>query len=92
LAEALVAGLPVVASNIPAHRDVVHRAGPGALTQLCDVDATDVDAASQYAGAMARLLSSASTESCKERASRCTLPTAAEMAEHLLETLSAARS
>ncbi len=92
LGEALVAGLPVVASGIAAHRDVVDRAGPGALTQLCDVDIPDVDAASQYAGAIARLLSSTSTESCKERAARCMLPTSEEMAEHLLETLSAARS
>jgi glycosyltransferase involved in cell wall biosynthesis len=86
LAEALVAGLPLVASSIAAHRDVVRRAGPGALTQLCDVDAPDDEAASQYAGAMAQLVSS--TESRKERAARCTLPTEAEMAEHLIETLS----
>jgi glycosyltransferase involved in cell wall biosynthesis len=90
LAEALVAGLPVVASGIPAHREVVRRAGPDAMAQLCDVDAPDDEAASQYADAIARLLPS--TESRKERAARCTLPNEAEMAEHLLETLSAARS
>jgi glycosyltransferase involved in cell wall biosynthesis len=88
LAEALVAGLPVVASGIAAHREVVRRAGSGAAAWLCD--APDVEAASQYADAMSQLLTS--TESCNERAARCTLPTAAEMAEHLLETLSAARS
>ena len=89
LAEALVAGLPVVASDIPAHREVIRRAGPGALARLCEVDAPDVEAASQFADAIAELLSS--TDSCKERAARCTLPSAAEIAEQLLETLSAAR-
>ncbi len=53
LAEALVAGLPVVASGIPAHREVIRRAGSGALARLCEVDVPDVDAASQYADAMA---------------------------------------
>jgi glycosyltransferase involved in cell wall biosynthesis len=92
LAEALVAGLPVVASSIAAHRDVVLRAGPSALTRLCDVDAPDVEAASLYADAMAQLLPSTSIESRKERAAQCTLPTAADMAEHLFDTLDAARS
>ena len=90
LAEALVAGLPVVASGIAAHREVIRRAGSGALARLCEVDAPDIDTVAQYAGAMAQLLSS--TESCKERAARCTLPGAAEMVEQLVETLSAARS
>jgi glycosyltransferase involved in cell wall biosynthesis len=90
LAEALKAGLPVVASGIPAHREVVSRAGGDALAQLCEVDASDVDAASQYADAMLRLLSS--TDSCKERAARCALHSPAETVEQLLETLSAARS
>ena len=72
LAEALVAGLPVVASGIPAHREVIRRAGSGALAELCPVDAPDIDAASQYADAMARLLSS--PDSRKERAARCALP------------------
>ena len=88
-AEALVAGPPVVASDIPAHCQFIGRAGPEALARLCEIDATDVEAASQYADAGARLLSS--TDSCKERAARCTLPSAAEMVEQLLETLSAAR-
>ncbi|MFG1931684.1 glycosyltransferase family 4 protein [Mycobacterium sp. NPDC048908] len=90
LAEALAAGLPVVASGILAHREVIGRAGAGALAELCEVDTPDVDAASRYADAMVRLLSI--TDSCKERAARCTLPTAAETVEQLLETLSAARS
>jgi glycosyltransferase involved in cell wall biosynthesis len=90
LAEALIAGLPVVASGIPAHREVVRRAGPAALAQLGEIDAPDVDAASQYADAMVRLLSS--TDSCKERAAQCTLPSAAETVHQLLETLSAATS
>jgi glycosyltransferase involved in cell wall biosynthesis len=85
LAEALVAGLPVVASSIAAHREVVRRAGSGALARLCEFDAPDVDAISKYADAMAQLLSS--TGSCKERAARCTLPSAAEMADRLFGTL-----
>ena len=63
----------------------VRRAG-----RLCEVDAPDIDAASQYADAMAELLSS--TDSCKERAARCTLPSAADMADQLLETLTSAGS
>lgn len=90
LAEGLVAGLPVVASDIPAHREVIRRAGSGALARLCEVDASDAEAASQFADAIAALLSSA--DSCKERAAQCTLPSATEMVEQLLETLSAARS
>jgi hypothetical protein len=39
---------------------------------------------------MVGLLSS--TGSCKERAAQCTLPSAAEIGDQLLETLSAARS
>lgn len=90
LGEALVAGLPVVASGIDAHREVVRRAGPDAAAALCEADAPGVDEASQYADAMARLLSS--TESRKQRSARCALPTEADMVSHLLETLTAARS
>jgi hypothetical protein len=79
----------VVASDIPAHREVIRRAGPGVAARLCQVDGPDVEVASQFADAMARLLSS--KDSCKERAARCTLPSAAEIVEQLLETLSAAR-
>jgi hypothetical protein len=56
---------------------------------LREVDAPDVEAASQYADAMAQLLSS--TDSRHKRAARCTLPTAAQEVEQLLDTLSAAR-
>ncbi|OBF40812.1 hypothetical protein A5724_07085 [Mycobacterium sp. ACS1612] len=90
LGEALAAGLPVVASAIGAHRDVVRRAGTGAMATLCEVDTPDAESVSQYADAIARGL--ASTESRKERSARCTLPTEADMVSHLLETLSAARS
>jgi glycosyltransferase involved in cell wall biosynthesis len=85
LAQGLVAGLPVVASAIPAHREVIDRAGSGMLAELCPVDAADTDTASQYADAISRLLSS--TESRAQRAERCELPTAAQMADQLLETL-----
>jgi glycosyltransferase involved in cell wall biosynthesis len=87
LAEALVAGLPVVASGIPAHREVVRRAGSGALARLCEVGGPDVDAASQYADAMARLLHSPGD--CRERVARCALPRMTEVADRLIETLSA---
>lgn len=90
LGEALVAGLPVVASGIDAHREVVRRAGPDAAAALCDAEAPDAEDASQYADAIARLLSS--TESRKQRSAQCTLPTEADMVSHLLETLTAARS
>jgi glycosyltransferase involved in cell wall biosynthesis len=90
LGEALIAGLPVVASGIPAHREVVGRAGPSALVRLCQPDVPDDEAASQYADAMAELLTS--TGSCTQRAATCTLPTAAELVDQLFETLSAARS
>jgi len=89
LGEALVAGLPVVASRIGAHREVVRRAGPGAAAALCEVDAP-CEAVTQYADAIARLLSS--SESRKERSARCTLPTEADMVSHLLETLTEAGS
>jgi glycosyltransferase involved in cell wall biosynthesis len=88
LAEALVAGLPVVASGIAAHREVIRRAGPAAAAGLCDVEVTDVEACSQYADAIVELLSA--TDTCKQRAARCTLPSAAEVAEQLLETLTVA--
>ena len=42
LAEALVAGLPVVASGIPAHREVVRRAGSAALAELCRPETSDL--------------------------------------------------
>ena len=85
LAEALVAGLPAVASDIPAHREVIRRAGSGALAELCPPDTPDLVAASLYADAMARLL--CSPGSCRERAARCSLPSAAQMADQLFATL-----
>jgi glycosyltransferase involved in cell wall biosynthesis len=90
LGEALVAGLPAVASGIGAHREVVSRAGHGAIARLCEVDVPDGEAVTQYADAIAELL--ASSGSARERAQRCALPTPAQMADHLLETLGAARS
>jgi len=49
------------------------------------VDTSHIDAASQYADVMARLL--ASPDCCRKRAARCALPTATHMADRLLETL-----
>jgi glycosyltransferase involved in cell wall biosynthesis len=85
LAEALLAGLPVVASDIPAHREVVRLAGPGAAARLCPPDTPDVVAASRYADAMAELLGAPG--SCGDRAARCSLPSADQMADQLLATL-----
>jgi glycosyltransferase involved in cell wall biosynthesis len=89
LAEALVAGLPVVASGIPAHREVIRRAGPGTAARLCPPDTPDLVAASLYADAMAQLL--CSPGACRERAARCSLPSAAEMADQLFATLESVR-
>jgi glycosyltransferase involved in cell wall biosynthesis len=89
LAEALVAGLPVVASGIPAHREVLGLAGPGALAELCPPDAQDRVATSLYADAMAQLLRTPGP--CRERAARCSLPSAAEIADQLFATLTSVR-
>lgn len=85
LAQALVAGLPVVASAIPAHCEVIRHAGHRARAQVCPVDTTDPDAATQYADALARLLQSPGARG--ERAAQCGLPGSAEVANRLLETL-----
>jgi glycosyltransferase involved in cell wall biosynthesis len=90
LAEALAAGLPVVASGIPAHREVIRRAGSSALSELCAVEGRDVDAASRYADAMARLLRSGGSRG--ERARRCALPGPAKTTERLLETFNSVRA
>jgi hypothetical protein len=55
------------------------------MAELCPVEVPDIDAASQYADAMARLLDSPGD--CRKRAARCALPGAAEVADRLLETL-----
>ncbi len=85
LAEALVAGLPVVASGIPAHREVVRRAGPGVAAELCPPDTSDAVATSLYADAIAQLLDSPGAS--KNRAERCLLPRPADMAGQLMDTL-----
>jgi len=88
LAQALVAGLPVAASDIPAHREVIRSAGPNAAAVLCSVDDSDAESASSYADSMAELLYM--TESRAERAARCALPSEARMVEQLLEVLTLA--
>jgi len=85
LAEALVAGLPVVASGIPAHREVINLAGTGAMAELCGVNTPDIDAPSEYADAIALLLHSPGAR--EGRAARCALPRAAEVADRLFRTL-----
>lgn len=84
-AQALVAGLPVVASDIPAHRELVSRAGPAAAARLCA--ATD-EAGARYADAIAELLPAAAARA--ERAQRCTLPRTADMVGRLLDILTEA--
>lgn len=88
LGQALLAGLPVVASDIPAHHEVVHRAGPEAVAKLCRADVPDAEAASCYADAIAQLLQSPGA--CPQRAQRCALIGVDEMADRLLETFRAA--
>lgn len=85
LAEALRAGLPVVASGIPAHREVVRSAGPAAAAGLCTVGAPDAVAAAEYADAIAEAL--AMPESRQNRAAYCTLPGPADIARQLLDTI-----
>ncbi|MGE2836546.1 glycosyltransferase family 4 protein [Mycobacterium sp. SMC-4] len=88
LAEALLTGLPVIASDIPAHREVVRRAGADAAAQLCDVRGTDGEVAARFADAITKSL--AASGSREERAGRCALPKAAEVARQLDATLVAA--
>ncbi|MGB3483047.1 MAG: glycosyltransferase family 4 protein [Mycobacterium sp.] len=88
LAQALTAGLPVVASEIPAHREVIGNAGSEALAQLCDDDGPEDDTVSRYAAAMAGFLSAA--DSRKQRAACCGFPTAQELDDQLLQTLNMA--
>jgi len=87
-AQALVAGLPVVLSEIPAHREVVHRAGPAALAQLVAVDTTRRIAALRYADAIEHFLTDVGPR--EERAIVCGLPTEATMAESLMNVLATA--
>lgn len=86
VAQALVAGLPVVASDIPAHRELVQRAGPHAAARLCDLAGPDDETAALFANAIAGLLTNAGSSS--DRAALCTLPRASEMVQQLLDNLS----
>lgn len=85
-AQALLSGLPVVASDIPAHRDVVRSAGPGAAVRLCGTESDDNASADDYAAAISDLL--ATTTSRAQRAAGCGLPGAREVTLQLLDTLS----
>lgn len=87
VAQALMAGLPAVASDIPAHRELVRRAGPAAAARLCDITGT-AETAVAYADAIETLLSCTGT--CSERARRCTLPAVSDMVQQLLTTLTEA--
>lgn len=84
-AQALVAGLPVVASDIPAHREVASIAGVSAQVQLCAGGPSDADHVGQYADALAAAL--AAPGSRIERAAHCSLPSVAQMADQLFATL-----
>jgi glycosyltransferase involved in cell wall biosynthesis len=90
VAQALVAGLGVVASGIPAHHEVLRRAGPAALAELVTVDVLRCPPAVGYADAIERLLMDRRPR--EQRAIACTLPTRVMMADQLLEVLTAAIS
>lgn len=87
LAEALMSGLPVVASNIPAHREVVRQAGPAAAARLCATGTDAAEAAERFASAIAESLSTAGLR--EARAALCALPTEADVVARLLDTLAA---
>ena len=88
LTSALATGLPVVASDIPAHREVIRRAGPGCGGPVARRRCPRCRGGLAVRRRNRQLLSS--TDSCDERAARCTLPSAAEIVDQLLETLTAA--
>ncbi|MHA0289056.1 glycosyltransferase family 4 protein [Mycobacterium sp. C3-094] len=88
LAEALMAGLPVVASDIPAHREVVRQAGAAAAARLCGTGPDAAQAARGFADAIAD--SAAVGGSRAARASRCSLATEDDVVGRLLDTLTAA--
>lgn len=88
LAEALASGLPVAASGIPAHRQVIHAAGPGAEFRLCEAGTSDAEATSRYSDAIIDLLQCRETRA--QRASLCGLPGMAEVGDRLYEQFAAA--
>jgi glycosyltransferase involved in cell wall biosynthesis len=91
LAQALVGGLDVVASGIPAHREVVRQAGGAVTATLVDHDADDETTARRYADALERLLAgTCAPRSQPATAGRCLLPTPDVVAERLHEILAAA--
>lgn len=86
LAEALIAGIPAAASDIPAHREVVRRAGPVAA-RLCATDVPDGQAAAEFACGIVDLLADGGSRA--ERAALCALPDTDEVADQLVQTLAA---
>ena len=88
LAEALASGLPVAASGIPAHRQVIHAAGPEAEFRVCEAGTSDAEATTRYANAIIDLLQF--RESRTQRASLCGLPGTAEVGDRLYEQFAAA--
>lgn len=86
VAQALVAGLPVAASDIPAHRELVQRAGSHAAARLCDLTGSDDETAGIFADAIAELLTDAGSSS--DRSALCTLPRTSDMVQQLLHNLS----
>jgi glycosyltransferase involved in cell wall biosynthesis len=85
VAQALVAGLPVVASEIAAHQEVIRRAGPATLAELIPADIATCKATVRYADAIERLAAVGGPGA--ERARACTLPTPVMMADQLLDVL-----
>ncbi len=93
LGQAFRAGLPAVASDIPAHREVASRSGPSTVVEFVacppagDESAT-ATAVAGYAGAIRRCL--AADHRHAERAASCLLDTAETATARLLDVLATA--
>ncbi|MCZ0730122.1 glycosyltransferase family 4 protein [Mycolicibacterium iranicum] len=83
LAEALASGLPVAASAIPAHREVIRGAGSDAEFRLCEAGTSDAEASTRYADAIIDLLRFGQAR--PQRASLCDLPNTAEVGDRLYD-------
>jgi glycosyltransferase involved in cell wall biosynthesis len=88
LAQALASGLPVVASALPAHREVVSCSGPASAAELVETATSEESTALRYAEAIERLL--LDTSSRAQRARLCTLPSQSDMARQLIDIFSRA--
>lgn len=93
LGQAFRAGLPAVASDIPAHREVAARSGPETVVEFVSAtapgDGARTEAATRgYVSAIRRALAAPAAH--QERAASCALDTAASSTRRLLDLLTAA--